>query len=100
MATSERFEKFTPPARNALSLAQEEVHHFQHPSIDTEHLLLGLIREREGIAAQVLSNLGVDLQQVRSAVEPPMEGGHRIVPGKIGFSPRARNVIELAVDEV
>src|SRR5437588_6368847 len=100
MVTSDRFDKFTPQARKALSLAQEEVQHFQHPSIDPEHLLLGLIREGEGIAAQVLSNLGADLHQARSAVEPPMERGHRIVLGKIGFSPHTRKVIELAVDEV
>src|SRR5205085_7899742 len=64
-----RFDLFTKRAHHVLALAQEEAQRFQHDYIGTEHLLLGLIREREGIAAQVLSNLGIDVEQVRRAVE-------------------------------
>jgi ATP-dependent Clp protease ATP-binding subunit ClpA len=94
-----RFNKFTERARKVLSLAQEEAQRFQHNYIGTEHLLLGLIREREGISAKVLSNLGVDLNKVRRAVEHIIGRGDRIVLGEIGLTPRAKKVIELAVDE-
>jgi len=82
-----------------LSLAQEEAQRFQHNYIGTEHLLLGLVREGEGVAAKVLSNLGVELNKVRSAVEFIIGRGDRIVLGEIGLTPRAKKVIELAVDE-
>src|SRR5439155_779975 len=72
---------------------------FQHNYIGTEHLLLGLVREGEGVAAKVLSNLGVELNKVRSAVEFIIGRGDRIVLGEIGLTPRAKKVIELAVDE-
>jgi len=67
--TSSRFEKFSERARRVLSLAQEEAQRFNHNYIGTEHILLGLVRETEGVAARVLSNLGVELSKVRSAVE-------------------------------
>jgi ATP-dependent Clp protease ATP-binding subunit ClpC len=95
----ERFEKFTERARKVLSLAQEEAQRFNHNYIGTEHLLLGLVREGEGVAAKVLSNLGVELNKVRSAVEFIIGRGDRIVLGEIGLTPRAKKVIELAVDE-
>jgi len=95
----DRFDKFTERARKVLSLAQEEAQRFQHNYIGTEHLLLGLVREGEGVAAKVLSNLGVDLNKVRSAVEDIIGRGDRIVTGEIGLTPRAKKVIELAVDE-
>ncbi len=95
----ERFEKFTERARKVLSLAQEEAQRLQHQYIGTEHLLLGLVREGEGVAAKVLNNLGVDLNKVRSAVEFILGHGDRIVLGEIGLTPRAKKVIELAVDE-
>jgi bifunctional DNase/RNase len=95
----DRFDKFTERARNVLGLAQEEAQRFQHNYIGTEHLLLGLVREGEGVAAQVLSNLGVELNKVRSAVEFIIGRGDRIVLGEIGLTPRAKKVIELAVDE-
>src|SRR6266705_5346441 len=94
-----RFDKFTERARKVLSLAQEEAQRFQHNYIGTEHLLLGLVREGEGVAAKVLSNLGVELNKVRSAVEFIIGRGDRIVLGEIGLTPRAKKVIELAVDE-
>jgi len=82
-----------------LSLAQEEARRFQHDYVGTEHLLLGLISEGEGVAAKVLSNLGVELNKVRHAVEAIIGRGDRIVLGEIGLTPRAQKVIELAVDE-
>jgi len=95
----DRFEKFTKRARNVLSLAQEEAQRLGHNYIGTEHLLLGLVREGGGVAAEVLSNLGIKLEEVRSAVESIIGRGNRIVLGEIGLTPRAKKVIELAVDE-
>ncbi len=94
-----RFEKFSERARRVLSLAQEEAQRFNHNYIGTEHILLGLVRETEGVAAQVLSNLNVELAKVRTAVEFIIGRGERPTPGEIGLTPRAKKVIELAVDE-
>ena len=94
-----RFEKFTERARRVLSLAQEEAQRFNHNYIGTEHILLGLVRETDGVAARVLSNLNVELHKVRSAVEFIIGRGERATPGEIGLTPRAKKVIELAVDE-
>ncbi len=96
---SSRFEKFTERARKVLTLAQEEAQRFNHNYIGTEHILLGLVREGEGVAAKVLANLGVELEKVRSAVEFIIGRGERTVRGDIGLTPRAKKVIELAVDE-
>ena len=96
---SSRFEKFTERARKVLTLAQEEAQRFNHNYIGTEHILLGLVQEGEGVAAKVLSNLGVALDNVRSAVEFIIGRGERAVSGEIGLTPRAKRVIELAVDE-
>ena len=95
----DRFDKFTERARKVLQLAQEEAQRFNHNYIGTEHLLLGLVREGEGVAAKVLSNLGVELNKVRSAVEFIIGRGDRAVTGDIGLTPRAKKVIELSVDE-
>jgi ATP-dependent Clp protease ATP-binding subunit ClpC len=95
----DRFDMFTERARKVLSLAQEEAQRLQHDYIGTEHLLLGLVREGEGVAAKVLSNLGVELTKVRSTVEFIVGRGDRIVLSEIPLTPRAKNVIELAVDE-
>ena len=94
-----RFEKFSERARRVLSLAQEEAQRFNHNYIGTEHILLGLVRETDGVAAKVLTNLGVELNKVRSAVEFIIGRGERATPGEIGLTPRAKHVIELAVDE-
>jgi len=99
MNDRDRFDKFTERARKVLSLAQEEAQRFQHTYIGTEHLLLGLVREGEGVAAKVLNKLGVELEKVREAVEFIIGRGDRIVIGEIGLTPRAKKVIELAVDE-
>ena len=94
-----RFEKFSERARRVLSLAQEEAQRFNHNYIGTEHILLGLVRETEGVAARVLSGLSVDLTKVRSAVEFIIGRGERPAQGEIGLTPRAKKVVELAVDE-
>lgn len=95
----DRFDKFTEPAKRVLSLAQEEAHRFNHTYIGTEHLLLGLVRERDGAAAKVLKRLGVKPDDARRAVEHIIGHGDRIVLGEIGLTPRSKKVIELAVDE-
>jgi ATP-dependent Clp protease ATP-binding subunit ClpC len=94
-----RFEKFSERARRVLTLAQEEARQFNHSYIGTEHLLLGLVREDEGVAAKVLVNLGADLTKIRSAVEFTMGRGEKPSGGEIGLTPRAKRVIELAIDE-
>jgi len=94
-----RFEKFSERARRVLSLAQEEAQRFNHNYIGTEHILLGLVRESEGVAARVLSSLTVDLTKVRSAVEFIIGRGEKPPQGEIGLTPRAKKVVELAVDE-
>ena len=94
-----RFEKFSERARRVLSLAQEEAQRFNHNYIGTEHILLGLVREPDGVAAKVLGTLGVELNKVRSAVEFIIGRGERSAAGEIGLTPRAKKVIELAVDE-
>jgi ATP-dependent Clp protease ATP-binding subunit ClpA len=99
MSEQDRFDKFTEQARKVLSLAQEEAQRLQHNYIGTEHLLLGLVREGGGVAAAVLLKLGVELNKVRSTVEFIIGRGDRIVLGEIGLTPRAKKVIELAVDE-
>jgi excisionase family DNA binding protein len=97
---SDRFDKFTARARRVLSLAQEEAIRLNHHFIGTEHLLLGLLTEGEGLAVQVLKSLGVDLGQARESVEFVIGRGDRPVQGEVGLTPRAKKVIELAVDEV
>ena len=99
MTDRDKFNKFTERARKVLSLAQEEAQRFQHNYIGTEHILLGLIREGEGVGAKVLRNLGVDLQRAHDSVEFIIGRGDRIVLGEIGLTPRAKKVIEYAVDE-
>src|SRR5947199_413220 len=89
---ADRFDKFTERARRVLTLAQEEALRFNHNYIGTEHLLLGLVREGEGVAAKVLANLGVELNKVRSAVEFIIGRGDRAVMGEIGLTPRAKKL--------
>ncbi|MBM2831869.1 MAG: ATPase domain protein, partial [Dehalococcoidia bacterium] len=96
---SSRFEKFSEGARRALTLAQEEAQRFNHNYIDTEHVLLGLIREEDGVAAKVLANLGVGLSKIRTSLEWILGRGEKPSAGEIGLTPIAKKVIELAVDE-
>jgi excisionase family DNA binding protein len=97
---SARFDKFTARARRVLRLAQEEAIRLNHQYMGTEHLLLGLLAEGEGLAAQVLLSLGVDLGQARESVEAIIGRGDRPVHGEVGLTPRAKKVLALAVDEV
>src|SRR5215469_6842267 len=99
MNDPEKFEKFTERAKIVLSLAEVEARRFQHNSIGTVHLLLGLVCERESIAAKVLASLGVELNKARSAVELIVGRGDSIVEGSINLTPQAEKVIRLAVDE-
>jgi len=94
-----RFEKFSERARRVLTVAQEEARNLNHSFIDTEHILLGLGREEDGVAAKVLISLGVSLGKVRSAVEFIIGRGENPPAGETGLTPRAKKVIELAIDE-
>jgi len=94
-----RFDKFSEHARRVLTLAQEEAQRFNHSYIGTEHILLGLAREEEGIAAKVLTSMGVSLQRVRQAVEYIIGAGEKQSTGASGLTSRAKKVIELAIDE-
>jgi len=94
-----RFEKLSERARRVLTLAQEEAQHLNHSYIGTEHILLGLLREEEGVAAKVLVSLGCNLGKVRSGVEFIIGRGDKPNTGEIGLTPRAKRVIELAIDE-
>jgi ATP-dependent Clp protease ATP-binding subunit ClpC len=94
-----RFDKFTERARKVLALAQEEAQRFNHNYIGPEHILLGLIREGSGVGAKVLSNLGVEPNRVRAAVEFIMGRGETPARGEVGLTAKAKKVIELAVDE-
>lgn len=95
----EYFAKFSQRARSALALAREEATGLNHHYIGTEHQLLGLIRERDGVAAKVLEGLGIELDKARSTVEFTIGRGDRPPTEDIGFTPRARKVLELAVEE-
>ena len=89
-------DKFTERVRKVIYLAREEAARLQHDYIGTEHLLLGVIREGEGIAATVLNNLGVDLDHIRQAVENMVtSSGGTMTIGEIPFTPRAKRVLEL-----
>ena len=93
------FERFTDRARRVVVLAQEEARMLSHDHIGTEHILLGLILEGEGVAARTLTSLGFDLQAVRRAVKAvaaPGQGGPRV---NIPFTPRAKKVLELSLRE-
>jgi len=95
----DRFDKFTDHARTALTLAQDEAQRFNHSYIGTEHLLLGLLRVDDAMATRVLRNLGAEPSKVRAAVEFIIGRGDLPVVGEVGLTPRAKRVIELAIDE-
>lgn len=91
--------KFTERAQKVVAYAQEEARRLNHNVIGTEHLLLGLLREGEGVAARALRNMGVDIQRVRQQVEMMIGVGPFMIQGPIGYTPRAKRVMELAIDE-
>ncbi|MGH2472930.1 MAG: Clp protease N-terminal domain-containing protein [Candidatus Limnocylindria bacterium] len=94
------FDRFNDRAKRVLALAQDEAIRFNHNYIGVEHLLLGLVREGEGVAARVLDSLGVDLSKARSSVEFMIgRGDSTTSPSEITLSPRTKKVIELAIDE-
>jgi len=93
------FGKFTERAQQVLVLAQDEARRLSHNFIGTEHLLLGLVKEGAGIAARVLQNAGVDFTQLRQEVEKIIPQGEKNPPQSISYTPRAKRVIELAIEE-
>ncbi|MDQ3237204.1 MAG: ATP-dependent Clp protease ATP-binding subunit [Actinomycetota bacterium] len=93
------FERFTERARKVVVLAQEEARQFNHNYIGTEHLLLGLLREDEGVAARALSSLNVTLDEVREQVESIVGYGEEGTGGQAPFTPRSKKVLELALRE-
>ena len=94
------FGRFTERAQKVLVLAQDEAKRFHHSFVGTEHILLGLVREGEGIAAKVLLSLGVELDSVRSEIEKLIgKGDQRSAPQGVNYTPRAKKVIELAIEE-
>ncbi|NTV62543.1 MAG: NDP-hexose 4-ketoreductase, partial [Oscillochloris sp.] len=96
---SDLYSKFTKRAKQVLQLATEEARSFNHPYIGTEHILLGLIRESEGIAARVLDDLGVKLAQARSAVEFIVGVGEGATVNDQELTARAQKVIKYAIEE-
>ncbi|MBE3575212.1 MAG: ATP-dependent Clp protease ATP-binding subunit [Firmicutes bacterium] len=93
------FGRFTERAERVIFLAQEEARRLNHNVVGTEHILLGLVREGDGIAARALQNLNIRLDDVRAEVENLIGRGDQPVMGKINFTPRAKRVMELALDE-
>jgi ATP-dependent Clp protease ATP-binding subunit ClpA len=93
------FERFTERAKKVLTLAQEEAERSRHSYIGTEHLLLGLLREHDGLAARVLANLGVDIDAVRQVIESVLGRNERIIIQQIIPTSRVKKVIELSFEE-
>src|SRR5215218_5948271 len=94
------FERFTDRARKVMALANQEAQRFNHEYIGTEHILLGLVKEGSGVGANVLKNLDVDLRKVRLEVEKLVKSGPDMVTmGKLPQTPRAKKVIEYAIEE-
>jgi len=96
---SKHLSRFNGHAQHVLSLAREEALSFNHPFIGTEHLLLGLLREQDGLAALALEKLGVVLDPVRTVVEEKIGRGDHSVQEEIDYVPRARKVLSLALEE-
>jgi ATP-dependent Clp protease ATP-binding subunit ClpC len=94
------FERFTDRARKVMALANQEAQRFNHEYVGTEHVLLGLVKEGQGVAANVLHNLQVDLKKIRLEVEKIVKSGPNMVTmGKLPQTPRAKKVIEFAIEE-
>jgi len=94
------FERFTDRARKVMALANQEAQRFNHEYVGTEHILLGLVKEGQGVAANVLHNLGIDLKKIRMEVEKIVKSGPDMVTmGKLPQTPRAKKVIEFAIEE-
>ncbi len=93
------FERFTERARQVVVLAQDEARALEHNYIGTEHILLGLLREEEGLAARVLESLDITVEEVRAQVARIVGQGDEVTTGQIPFTPRAKKVLELALRE-
>lgn len=96
MVSSSAFQKFSEMVRY---VAQKEARKLNHQYIGTEHILLGLVRDTECVAARVLSSLGVDLKKLRFAIEFVIPRGEKSVQGEIGFTPRTKKVVKFAFNE-
>lgn len=94
------FDRFTDRARKVMALARKEAQRFNHDFIGTEHILLGLVQEGSGVAANVLKNLGVDGNKIRAEIEQHVQSGPSMVTmGQLPFTPRAKKVLELSQEE-
>ena len=94
------FDRFTDRARRVMALARKEAQRFNHDFIGTEHVLLGLIQEGSGVAANVLKNLGVETEKIRREIEKNVQSGPSMVTmGQLPFTPRAKKVLELSLEE-
>src|SRR5204863_2778426 len=96
------YDRFTDRARKVMQLANQEAQRFNHEYIGTEHILLGLVKEGSGVAANVLKNLDIDLRKIRLEVEKIVQhgpGGEQVVMGRLPHTPRAKKVIDYSVEE-
>jgi ATP-dependent Clp protease ATP-binding subunit ClpC len=94
------FDRFTDRAKKVMNLARQEAQRFNHEYLGTEHVLLGLVQEGSGVAANVLKNMGIDLTKIRSEVEKIVKTGPSMVTmGQLPFTPRAKKVLELSMEE-
>ena len=94
------FDRFTDRAKKVMNLARQEAQRFNHEYLGTEHILLGLVQEGSGVAANVLKNMGIDLNKIRAEVEKIVKTGPSMVTmGQLPFTPRAKKVLELSMEE-
>src|SRR5499426_2064083 len=94
------FDRFTDRAKKVMNLARQEAQRFNHEYLGTEHILLGLVQEGSGVAANVLKNMAIDLNKIRSEVEKIVKTGPSMVTmGQLPFTPRAKKVLELSMEE-
>src|SRR6202044_3815752 len=96
------YERFTDRARKVMQLANQEAQRFNHEYIGTEHVLLGLVKEGSGVAANVLKNLDIDLRKIRLEVEKIVQhgpGGEQVVMGRLPHTPRTKKTLDYAIEE-
>src|SRR5258706_12334615 len=94
------FDRFTDRAKKVMNLARQEAQRFNHEYLGTEHILLGLVQEGSGVAANVLKNMSIDLNKIRAEVEKIVKTGPSMVTmGQLPFTPRAKKVLELSMEE-
>src|SRR6185295_18583623 len=94
------FDRFTDRAKKVMNLARQEAQRFNHEYLGTEHILLGLVQEGSGVAANVLKNMNIELAKIRGEVEKIVKTGPSMVTmGQLPFTPRAKKVLELSMEE-